>query len=174
MKKRPAAQARHYYRLYVGSSTNHPAELMGGWNLALETGRKIHLESIKQFRTYAGLFEGVPKDIDFFVDSWMNRAKEEFSVAETAPVLIEPTIFYGYMRSDHTGTGPGKTAWRALPEITTMACFDSYDTARDHKHFFSSMVMVWFQSHWGIPTDPVLITKIKFVDWKDLAWDWTP
>lgn len=104
----------------------------------------------------------------------MEAAKTELPREKTAPLLIQPTVLHGLLRhKDTTPEDPGQLWW-ALPEITTIARFDSHAPARGQDCYASSLVLVWFQTHWGAPVDPALLAKIKAVDWNVAAWDWIP
>ena len=172
MGKLPRFENGNLQCLYVGVSKRHFAELTGSWRIELSTGREIELDEIRQYRTYAGLLEGLVGNVDENIEYALELANDAFPEEEAPPALIPPTVLHGHMRTRSANGEELESPWWSLPEIATIARFNSSEPAKDQKQHASSLVLVWFQSQWGIPSDPALIAKIKELDWDALAWDW--
>jgi hypothetical protein len=141
----------------------HPADLLPGSSLTLTDGRVCSCKTSTRAAPYAGLLEGIKTDIDDELAQALASAQRWSPQAGAPPVVVPPVILTG----DHFGT-----PWAFLPAITTAARFDSTPVGSDGSS--SSLVLVWFQMHWGLPTDPELLDAIASVNWNVHAWDWWP
>ena len=55
----------------------------------------------------------------------------------------------------------------SLGPITCVARFEAYDPVqKEPEGDFSHLVMVWFQQDFAMPIDPVVLAKIKALDWE--------
>ena len=61
-----------------------------------------------------------------------------------------------------------------LPQVTTFAIFESLKTARDPREVYSSVLVVWWQTQFGIPREANLLDRLRSIDWVKHAKDWTP
>jgi hypothetical protein len=69
--------------------------------------------------------------------------------------------------------GERQEPWRILPRITTFARFTSDRPARDSDETYSSIVLVWFQRGFGLPTDRHILDQIVALDWEPYAHGWS-
>lgn len=134
-----------------------------GLDLKLYSGRVIHLCQLFQSPTYAGLLEGQPsaslnKEI---IEKAMRDVGERLWNAGT-PHLIEPVI---QVRAGYSTP--------SLPPAVCLASFECFQGVSDpDEGYMSSLSLVWFQDDFALPIDPLILDKIKAVDWERLAEDW--
>lgn len=152
-----------------GHPLTHPR-----WTRTLADGRVITLTELIQFGTYDGMLCGLPGQ---FWDEIEYRGKEALRSARGrlpphfgSPVLLTPQRFVGEVtRSDGSSE-----RWQRVGFVTCIGVFESSEFARDPGECYSSLVAVWFQDAFGVPTEPWVLTRIDALDWTRLAWDWTP
>lgn len=132
-------------------------------DFGLTDGRTLHLREFRQSAIYQGLIEGFPtKEMnEKIIDSLVREAQRE---GDVRPYLIKPVE----RLLDHNypfGTPA------ALPKIGCVARFESDEPARNPGMDYSSLVVVWFQEKFGLPTDGALIDAIREIDWAAAAQD---
>jgi hypothetical protein len=136
--------------------------------IVLPSGRWLHLQELRQYRTYEGLLEGLPT-------AERNKQRLERLVSEYrdapypgSPYLIRPTeepVEYRDGRRYPFGTPS------ALPEVTCIGRFMSHEPARDEASDYSGLVIIWFQKEFAMPIDPSVGEHLRSLDWGRNAAD---
>ena len=142
----------------------------------LPGGREVFLTRIQQHQTYGGMLCGLPRDPETSVARAIEEAQKWDGGFHGAPVVIPATIVSGIKSAPKNPRFAhiGAMAWSMLPQITTFAEFKSLTTARDPGEVYSSILAVWWQTQFGIPTDADLLQGLRSMDWGRYAKDWTP
>jgi len=157
----------------TGRSNGHPLT-HPRWTRTLAGGRVISLAKLIQYGTYDGMLCGLPGE---FEDEVKDRGTEALQDARErlpshygAPTLLTPQRFTGFVER----AGGLRQQWHRVGFVTSIAVFESSQVARDPGECYSSLVAVWFQDTFGVPTEPWVLAQIDAMDWTRLAWDWTP
>lgn len=125
--------------------------------LVVEGNRKVEISELIQWRTYAGVIEGIPgPELNTLImEKAIKNAKREFNF--DAVVLIQPkeTPIEGWLFQEDA---PVK-----LPVITCIA------KLKDHAHYadgdYGCLGIVWFQDDFAFPIDEAVqkeLIKIQF------------
>lgn len=131
----------------------------------LANGREIHIVAINQWETYQGLLEGVPT-IE------MNARRIAYAKGEARrlwgcePLLIHPTEVAIVLGRQYPFGTPA-----SIPNVTCIALFRCYDTARDESMDGSELPLVWFQPEFAFPIEGSVRESIHFFDWENFAMD---
>ena len=146
----------------------HPLSV-GRYSLEQTSGRNIGLRCHIQRHTYELMLFGTPyRDLNSeFIERhlrWAREWAEQLSLP-LAPVLIEPRL----SPIPHQASDP-RGPLEALPTIVTFAVFDSVGV--DPSNMCSSVLVVWYQNRWGLPTQRVA-TALRTLDWEPNACDWS-
>lgn len=168
--KRCSENARN---IDLGVSSSHPLT-HERWTRCLSDGRVIELRHLLQFGTYDGMLCGLPGQYSDEVaqcgEAALRHAHEHLPPAQGSPVLLTPQRFCGQVTRRDRPHEP----WHRVGFVTTIAEFQSATVARDERECYSSLVAVWFQDAYGLPTEPWVLAQIDALEWNRLAWDWTP
>jgi hypothetical protein len=159
-------------------------EFDGSYNcdciLRLASGREIVLDKLTQSRTYAGLLEGDPnRKSNNLSIRWLVEqvARDNPDIGE--PYLIEPLrrdyfLDPGDMQADIDRQLDRPDELKHIPEwlppIVCVGEFHSLQPARDNTKDASSLIIVWYQSDFGLDSDA--IENLRLVDWDTHATDW--
>ena len=146
-------------------SSNQPANL---GRFQLNSGVTVSLDSIIQWRTYAGLIAGVPDQAmnERRISDAKKTAAEKLSM-DCFIHLIIPEIT---MRRRRSSRGPaGK--YPVLPLITCAAVLDSEPLDKS-EGFGSALKIVWFQDDWALPVQPAVLKQICALPWSELAQEY--
>ena len=133
------------------------------------SGRRIWIASLHQYATYGGLGAGLPRATDSYVEVALRMAQKVFSSGDKPPALLKPRL---KSRPKVRVEYPGKPAAR-LPLVTSVALFDS-EPVGDRQMYRSSAIVIWFQEHFGMPSDEHILAQLKELDWPTYATDWAP
>lgn len=142
------------------------------FEITLDSGRIIELADLHQYRTYAGQLCGYPKKEtnDRKVAYVLNDCLTVFKY-DCHPLLIPPKTTswpdYPGVKNPH-GLGYPCVS---LPVVTSYGVFDSTPTIRNDG-CNSALVVVWFQDHFGPPTDPETLEYLREIDWDNRAVDY--
>ncbi len=159
-------------RSYVIESAPWEAEFC----LVLESGRKIILSDLYQYRAYCNWLEGIPgpsmnqtiiKEALALAARWKNTAN---TVSRETPVSYLGADSVPFQVVLPYPSNEIKTS-EALPAIITFAAFDSDALSQDSPDPMSSALFVWFQHEWGLPS-PLIRDRLAKVDWKAAAREW--
>jgi hypothetical protein len=112
-------------------------------DLMLQSGQRLALSHIEQWRTYEGLLCGQPAPArdDDKVRVLLDRAREQGGAA----VLVQPP--------------PGDR----LPPVCCVATFSKS---------LASVGVAWFQDDFALPIDERVMALVGQVAWDGLATDW--
>ena len=135
------------------------------------SGRRLYMRELRQYLTYEGLLEGLPT-------AECNKQRLERLVVEHrdkpyygGPYLIPTTeILIEYIRDGRPypfGTPS------ALPSVTCIGRFESFEPARDKNFDMSGLVVIWFQEEFAFPIDQAVIAHILAIDWNAHAADFS-
>jgi len=145
--------------------------------IILNCGRTIWLQNLKQRQTYSGVYEGVPwgrARMARWPEMFREYAEEDYDCraiivdARDFPLPVPEEELEGYRWPIPQGR-PGAREYEpvSLGPITCVARFEAYDPVRNEPETdFSQLVMVWFQADFAMPIDPVVLEKIKAIDWE--------
>ena len=160
-----------WMQLPIDESAGEPQDITLGETLVVEkrSGRKIWIASMHQYATYGGLQAGLPRATDSYVEVALKMAQTIFSSTEKPAALLKPRL---KRRPKVRVEYPGKPAAR-LPLVTTIALFESGPVS-DKQMYRSSAIVIWFQEHFGMPTDEHILQQLQNLDWPTHATDWAP
>lgn len=143
------------------------------FELTLDDGRQVSLRRWHQYFVYSGQLCGLPWDPEHGLIAAVATAERLFPGSGAHLVVLPPALH----------VGPNRVAERypalpplcvALPKVCTIAEFEAGAPARDPGKCYSSLVIAWFQEHYGLPEDPHVLAQLRAVDWTLRADDWTP
>ena len=160
----------------MGEQAEPPEAMPLDWEFRLSGGREVFLTRIQQHWTYGGMLCGLPFDPEMSVVRAIAEAQKWDGRFHGVPVVIPATIVSGTLPADKNPRFAqfGPTAWSMLPQVTTFAIFQSLETARNHSEVYSSVLIVWWQTQFGIPRETDLLDRLRSIDWVKHAKDWTP
>lgn len=134
----------------------------------LSDDHQLDLTFLKQFRTYAGLLEGLPT-LEHNHKILQHLVAEQIENDHGCkPYLIEPTQT-PYPPSVSDGYPFGKPM--RLPKIYCIGQFYSTAPARNTEADYSFLTIIWFQNTWAFPIDEEVIETITYLPWDVLAHD---
>ncbi len=136
-------------------------------DLVLATGRAISLESLDQWRVYAGLLEGVPREKlnERLIDDVIARVRRK---ERREPFVIRPVQRpLGPVEREPHGLGARAT----LPSVGCVGRFVSSRPARDPSMATSVLTVIWFQDDFAFPLDDAIAAALHALDWDALATD---
>ena len=144
------------------------------YEVTLNSGRDIYLDQLFQYRTYSGLVEGLPTPNynENLIQRALEYSKTKLWCQYANPFLIVP-IQIPIDLSDKQKDKYFKFRLEMpskLPEMVSLASFESYQPARDKNAMGSILGIVWFQDTFGLPTDEI-VEQMKLIDWENLAYD---
>ena len=148
------------------------AKSFDGWNIPQPDGREISVNAFHQEFIYAGHLLGAldlpPK---YFIEA-IERFERLFPNEKSAPVILPPTLYQG--RKERVTDGKDASYdWLTLPRVRCIAELFSTTSARDEHEPFSSLIVIWFQDHYGMP-DAGVQKQLVGLDWRAVANDWCP
>jgi len=141
--------------------------------LVLSGGRRITLDRLVQYPTYAGVVEGLPSRgaNDVRIETALMDA-QSLCVEGAKPHLIPP-LRRDYFREP----GDMATVWSEglqpewLPMVTCAARFLDAAPVRDRSSDASTLTVVWFQDEFAMPIAETALLGLKALDWSALATD---
>lgn len=157
----------------IDHGVSRPVGRVATLSLTLPTGRQIRLNRIYQFGTYSGTLCGSPNYPERYLIQAVKMAKQIFPDHGMPPAVLEPVLQTGVSpkrREDE----PAQEPWLQLPMVCTLAEFDSNEPARDEYEVYSSVLVIWFQDHYGMPEDVRTLEQLGNLDWEKYGYDWTP
>ncbi len=138
------------------------------FKIDLPSGRELYLRELWQYRTYKELIEGLPT-AEFNAEKLVQLLEDKrHRLYGGPPYLIQPietSLGYCCDRPYQFGTPS------ALPQITCIARFESFDPARDKEAHASGLTIIWFQGDFALPIETDVFDKITSIDWKSHAGD---
>jgi hypothetical protein len=144
-------------RLDHGVVECHPLSWIPDWNIQLESGEQVRLETIYQYHTYGGLLCGFPHLAETHIEQAIECATRQFPYLSERYALLPPVI--------QQGRTPRKiygemilTDWEMLPPITSIAEFLSANSG-------NGVLAIWFQNQIGLP-DANATEQIRKLDWQ--------
>ncbi len=148
----------------------------------LTCGRAVALDSLHQFKTYAGVLCGLP------IHPYYNELRISAAMREVrkihpeageliwvvAPRLQRATVITKHSAELERRTGqrqPDQREVDFLPPVCSIGNFRSDAPVHDNKQVYSSLIAIWYQDEFGAPDDYVK-EQLKELPWNDYAWDW--
>ena len=146
--------------------------MVNNTTIRLDSGIDIRLDHLFQYRTYAGLLEGLPtrKLNADLVRSAVGYATEKLWLRGT-PHLLAPNEVSMDLPEDKWFRPGADYEPAQIPPITCLAMFESRVSARDPNADCSSLGIVWFQDAFGPPVDANVLRQFQSLDWRALATD---
>lgn len=144
--------------------------------ITLDSGRIIYMTHLNQSRTYGDLLEGMP--------CYRGRPAEEPRVCgveenerlvliDNSPIPLPITEENKEELLKYSCHRRSPYPLHSLAPITCWANFQSNDpipgTEEDDCDCFSVLTMEWFQEQYALPIDPIILEKIKALDWDAFA-----
>ena len=141
--------------------------------LRLQSGRKIYLDEIVQWRTYSSLLLGIPdKQMnDEIIARALQHARKKIDLSVPIHLLQPPRENLNFSRNK--SVRPHRE-YERIPPIACAAAFESSEPARDQECFYSCLIFLWFQTDWALPIAPHILTQIRKINWNELAEDCMP
>lgn len=143
------------------------------WSLTLASGRVIHLDSLRQGHTNAGVLCGSPRSDPGFNDRRVKGAIEEaaraFHREPEKIAVLPPLLLRSLEKRPPREAGPEEFTVDFLPAVQTLAMFESDPV--DPGEMFSTLPVVWFQDAWGLPEAGHVTQQLRLLDWERLAVD---
>jgi hypothetical protein len=165
---------RNSPRINHGLIVSHPISGPVTLEFTLPTGRLIKLKRLYQFDVYGGMLAGMPNDPERHLIQAVKAAKQHFPDHGMMPVVLEPLFHTGQVPRKKRDGSEIHVPWLKLPEVCTVAEFDSNEPARDEDEVYSSVLAIWFQDHYGLPDDARTLEQLGNLDWQRNGYDWTP
>lgn len=160
-------------RIEHGLMHKHPMVPPPSLSITMRDGRAMILRQLHQYYAHGGVLAGLPHSPVGDFESALATAKRVFPNWSARPLLLEPVLHTGYMRTDDEGRPvPYMATWVA--PVCCIGLFESDALAHDPASIFSSAILVWFQDAYGIPTDPRTLEQMANVDWDRIAEGWSP
>ena len=129
--------------------------------LILKCGRTVHIQEIRQRRTYEGLIEGLPtREGNAKLLQRLVSADYGYSVPSHLIQPIESAIDI----PDYPFGTPS-----ALPLVMCVARLRSLEPVRGHKGDLSALAVIWFQQDFSFPATPELLPSLLSVNWDQHA-----
>jgi hypothetical protein len=145
-----------------------PFQEVNTLRIDLLNSHQIELSALKQFRTYAGLLEGLPtleRNQELLQRLIVEQTKTDQGytpfLIEPAQIPYPPSVADGY---------PFGTPMR-LPKICCIGQFHSSTPARKANADYSLLTIIWFQQTWALPIDETIIEVMTLLAWSELAHD---
>jgi len=138
--------------------------------LTLDTGQSIRLVTLEEYFTYGWIFHGCPT---VELNRWMMDqliARHTRPDYGEVPCLIEPVQTRPAVDPERPLHGTPAT----LPEVTCIGRFDSDPPPRGTRDAASDLLVIWFQSDFAPPIDPLVKRELVALDWDALARVWCP
>ncbi|WP_413895223.1 hypothetical protein [Rhodoferax sp.] len=143
-----------------------------GWPVPQTNGRKVSVHAFHQEFIYAGHVMGMPNEPTRYLVEAIGRAEKLCPHVKCSPVVLSPALYWG--RTERVTDGKDTSYdWMTLPRVRCIAELFSTTAARAIDEPFSSLVVIWFQDHFGMP-DAGVQKRLADLDWKTLAVDWCP
>lgn len=164
---------RNSPRIDHGASPRHPGIEPRPMEISFQVGRLAKLSALYQFNIYGGLLSEFLFDPEYDLLQAIDVAENQFPSHKMPPVVLEPRFHAGQI----VRVGMGQEVlvpWLKLPSICTIAEFTSDKPSRSSNEIGSSVLVIWFQDHYGLPEEERTLEQLSALDWKTLAQDWTP
>ena len=142
--------------------------------ILLQDGNPIKLSRLYQYNIYSGLLCGMPPEPETYLREATDIAQTHFPNHEMVPVVLEPLFRAAFQTFRIKIDGEIQIPDLILPSICTIAEFDSLEPARNLDEFASTVRVIWFQDHYGLPQDIRTLEQLSAINWKTHAYDWTP
>jgi len=133
-------------------------------------GIVTRLTQLNQSGTYARLLEGVPTQMmnDHFLLRPLSAAHKSYA---GEPLILWAPQTPGETQADETVEMYMSSPVSFLPAVTCIATFQHFRPARDKEQHYSYVTVAWFQEEWPFPIVDEVLSKIKSLAWRDIAFD---
>ena len=125
-----------------GSNIGHPLDSDTSLRFELDSGGRVALDDLFQYKTHAGVLEGIPRDPEDSFESALRQVRRLLDFYEATPCFLPPLMHRGVHRV-REGEEIDSEAWCILSAVTSIALFTSYDLAQTE--MCSSAVVIWYQ-----------------------------
>ena len=150
-----------------------PLSIGEGFVINTVAGDTLYLDNIFQYRTYAGVLNGIPFDPASHIEGDIEYVGRIFPHHSAPPYVVPPRMHRG-RRVTQRGEVEEVENWCILPQCTTFGRFDASRKARsaDSDSDGSSIVLIWYQDKFGLPEDSHTLKHIAELDWDEYAHNW--
>lgn len=150
------------------------------FEITLNCNRTIHLENLKQRQTYSGVYEGAPWGRDR-MEWWPEMLRKYAEEEHKCPaIIVDKRDFPLPVAEEHLDQyrwplGKDRPYSKefepiSLGPITCVARFECSEIVPNKpKRDGSELAVVWFQQDFAMPIDPVVMEKIKALEWDTYA-----
>lgn len=160
-----------------GTSPMHPFGICAPtlFEVSHESGATFHLDKLHQSKIYSGWLAGMPrtpKDESFRA---IEAALKLYPRHERDPYFVPPRLHRGQRHYKYADGRPDEFGnWELLPFVRCIGWFTGWHPERDADEKKSTVVMIWFQDHLGLPTDELTLSSMRSFEWEKFAkfWDW--
>lgn len=159
----------------IDHGTSHRRPVMGPkpMEITLLTGRLVKISTLYQFNIYVGFLSEPMFDPEYDLLQAIYVAETQFPHHKMLPVVLEPWFHAGRIVRALPGQEES-VPWLKLPSICTIAEFISDRQTRSSNEVGSSVLVIWFQDHYGLPEDERILGQLSALDWKTHSQDWEP
>ena len=150
-----------------------PLSIGEGFVINTATGDTLYLDHIFQYRTYAGVLNGIPFDPMSHIEGDLRYVASIFPHHSAPPYVVPPRVHRG-RRVTKREDFEDVEDWCILPRCTTLGRFDASRKARnaDSDSDGSTIVLIWYQDKFGLPEDSHTLQHIAEFDWDEFAHNW--
>ena len=151
-----------------------PLSIGEGFVINTATGDTLYLDHIFQYRTYAGVLNGIPFDPMSQIENDVQYVAEIFPRHSAPPYVVPPRMHRGRRVTKREDFEYAED-WCILPRCTTFGCFDVSRKApsADSESGGSSIVLVWYQDKFGLPEDARTLQHIAELDFDGFLHNWS-
>jgi hypothetical protein len=119
---------------------------------------------------------GLPYDPEAVVTHALEVASERDKGFHTKPAIVPAIIVRGTRIVRPSHLSPGRSVeprpWAYLPVVTSFGVFESRPREGTYDDR-SSVLVIWWQGHFGIPADPGVLAALGRLDWDRHAEGWS-
>ncbi len=160
----------------MGDGPTPPEIVPHDWELLLADGREVKLTRLEQHQTYGGVLCGIPYDPEADATRALSEASEWDQGFHQRPAVVPATIVRGTrtVRPSHLppGTSVEPRPWAYLPVVTSFGVFESRPREGSYDDR-SSVLVIWWQGHFGIPADLGVLAALSRLNWDSHAEGWS-
>jgi hypothetical protein len=151
-----------------------PLSIGEGFSISTVSGDTLRLEDIFQYRTYAGVLNGIPFDPASHIEGDLRYVASIFPNHQAPPCVVPPLMHKGRRILKREGVEEVED-WCILPTCTSFGSFKASRLGRTASadDDGSSVLLVWYQDKFGLPVDAHILKFIAEFDWDLYAHHWS-
>ena len=151
-----------------------PLSIDEGFSITTVAGDTLYLDDIYQYRTYAGVLNGLPFDPASHIEHDIEYVARIFPNHSAVPHVVPPRMHRGRRIAKRASGEEEVEDWCILPRCTSFGRFNTSRLARNAggDSDGSSVVLVWYQDKFGVPDDERTLQLMAELDWDEFAHNW--